>query len=113
MSISPDELARRHRRLIRLVTVGSAIALVVSWGILIPLKASGPMPAHMTWPVVIVFPPTIFGWLVGTTILTERYPRHPLLVIYGVSFGLVAIVMALTVFCTPGGIHGSADLPWQ
>ena len=97
----------------RLTVVGSSLALLVAWGTLIPLKLSGPMPAHMTWPVIIVYPATFFGWFVGTIVLMGRYPRHPLLVVYGVGFVAVAIVLVLFVFCTPGGLRGSADLPWQ
>jgi hypothetical protein len=101
------------KRLNRLTIIGSVAALAIAWATLIPLILSGPMPAHFTWPVILAFPPTFFGWLVGVIVLTGKYPRHSLAVIFGVSFVVVAIAVALIAFFTPGGLNGSADLPWQ
>jgi len=117
MSVGDEVMAgdpvHLKRRLARLAVVGSSLALIVTWGTLIPIKLSGPMPAHMTWPVIVLFPPTGFGWLVGLIVLSSRYPRRPLAVIFGVSFVVVAIEIAVIAFCTPGGLHGSKDLPWK
>ncbi|HEX3152921.1 MAG TPA: hypothetical protein VHR66_32920 [Gemmataceae bacterium] len=99
--------------MICLAVVGSSLALLVAWGTLIPLKLSGPMPAHYSWPVVIVAPLTVYGWLTGTLVLMLRYPQRQLTVVYCMAALVVTILVVLFACFIPGGLHGSKDLPRQ
>jgi hypothetical protein len=72
------------------------------------------MPAHMTWPVIILYPPTLFGWVVGIVVLPIRYSQHRAAGILGVLVVVAAIGVLLFVLFTPGGGRaGSAELPWR
>jgi hypothetical protein len=84
---------RDGKRLVRLTTVGCALGVVVSWGVLIPLKATGPTPDYLPWLAVIAYPLISFGYLGAVVVLMVRYPRHPIAVTYGVSAVLIALAI--------------------
>ena len=89
------------RRLIRLTVVGCVVGLVAAWGVLIPLKVSAPTADDLTWPAVIVFPLASFGWVAGVVVLTDRYPRHPLAVMLGVSAVAAVLTAAVPLLFGP------------
>jgi hypothetical protein len=104
MSLDTPARDRRDRRLIRLIVIGSAFGLLLAWGTLIPVMLAGPMPAHLSWPVVILHPLIVFGWFATVFVLLTRYPRRALVWIYGVSAVFVGLALVVWGFFSPGFI---------
>jgi predicted RNA-binding Zn-ribbon protein involved in translation (DUF1610 family) len=103
MSIDPGAQIARHKRLRRLTVVGCSIGLVAAWGTLIPLKSSGPMPPHMTWPAVVFYPLTMFGWVAAIVVLPTLYPRRALAWMLAATVVAVLVALVLSGLFSPGG----------
>jgi hypothetical protein len=86
-----------NRRLRRLVVVGCALGLLLSYGVLVPLKLANLLPRHMSWDGVFVVPLAMFGWLAGMGVTATLYPRHSaawILGLTGVVFGVLVLLSA-------------------
>jgi hypothetical protein len=98
--MSGEDIIKSHddRRLRRLVVVGCALGLLLSYGVLVPLKLADLLPQHMSWAGVVVVPPAMFGWLAGMGVSATLDPRHSaawILGLTGVLFGVVMLLAAL------------------
>ncbi len=93
--------SKAERRIRRTAVIGSIIGLILAYSVLIPMRAVNLTEPYLNWPIVLIYPPTMFGWLVGIVITGTMSRRHSFAWIMGltaIEFGIVLAVAAFSGF---------------
>jgi hypothetical protein len=87
---TPDD-----RSLRRFTLRACLLGLVGAYATVLPLKARGWMPPHISWLGALVVPPVMFGWLASLVIVPSWFPRCAALAVIIPTLLCAAVLFAV------------------
>jgi hypothetical protein len=84
-----------YRSLRRFTLRACALGLVVAYASVLPLKALGWMPPHISWLGALVVPPVMFSWLAWLVVAPSWFPRRSTMAVIVATLLCAAVLFSV------------------